>query len=286
MKHDDPDLSRARVYDDVADVYERVNAPLLFAEPARRLVDALDPAPGSRLLDIGCGTGEVSRAALESLGGNARVVAIDPALAMVLCARRSGIAGVVVGALPGLPFADASFDGALSAFVMSHVDDPEGAIGEIARVVRPGGGIGLSAWYPADDEVFREWARVIREFIDPARIEDAVRHVMPADSRFSKPGTLAALLAGAGLSDIASSEHTVECAMTCDEYAESREICATGRALRILLSPSKWMQMRVAVRDALQSRFPDGLCFARAFHVAVGTRPTHGQSSLERSRPG
>jgi ubiquinone/menaquinone biosynthesis C-methylase UbiE len=286
MKHDDPDLSRARVYDDVADVYERVNAPLLFGEPARRLVAAVDLAPGSHLLDIGCGTGAVSRAALESLGGNARVVAIDPALAMVLCARRSGIAGVVVGSLPGLPFADASFDGALSAFVMSHVDDPEDAIREIARVVRPGGRIGLSAWYPADDDVFREWARVIREFIDPTRIEDAVRHVMPADSRFSKPGTLAALLAGAGLGDVVSSEHTVECAMTYEEYAESREICATGRALRILLSPPEWTAMRAAVRDALQRRFPAGLRFTRAFHVAVGARPEARQSSLEHARPG
>lgn len=271
MTKNDPEYRKARVYDDVAEVYERVNAPRLFDEAARGLVEVLGPAPGARVLDAGCGTGAVSRAALAAVGGQARVVAMDPSLSMALAARRCGVSGVVLGSLPDLPFATATFDAALSGFVMSHVDDPDTAAREFARVVRPGGRVALSAWYPADDEVVREWNRVVHAFVPPERIEAGVREVMPADGRLSKPGAVARLLTDAGLAGVSEHDREVECVMTVDEYAASREICATGRLLRLVLSPPQFETLCAAVRDALSSRFSDPVRFTRRFHVGVGT---------------
>jgi SAM-dependent methyltransferase len=90
-----------------------------------------------RVLDIGCGDGQISR--LLAAEGSS-VVGIDPTWNQLAVARRrgGGAAYVRAGAAE-LPFADASFDAAVACLVFEHIDDLESAIAEVARVVRPGG---------------------------------------------------------------------------------------------------------------------------------------------------
>jgi SAM-dependent methyltransferase len=106
--------------------------------------------PGERVLDVGCGTGN---AALLAAQTGADVVGVDPAVRLLSVAReRAEAAGVSADFVPGtaesLPFPDASFDAALSVFGVIFAAEPERAIGEMLRVVRPGGRVLIAAWLP------------------------------------------------------------------------------------------------------------------------------------------
>ncbi|HEY1279739.1 MAG TPA: class I SAM-dependent methyltransferase [Acidimicrobiales bacterium] len=105
--------------------------------------------PGDRLLDLGCGFG---RHAFEAARRGARVVACDYAEAELKEVRNTFAAmaaaheveaadctGTVQGDATRLPFADGSFDRVIASEVLEHIPDDEAALGELARVLRPGG---------------------------------------------------------------------------------------------------------------------------------------------------
>lgn len=265
-------LFHARSYDDVAEFYERVNAPLMFDAPARALVEVAALRSGERMLDVGAGTGAVSRAAMAATGSPAGVVALDPAPAMLMAARRGGVANLVVGALPHLPFPDNAFDAVLSAFVLTHVDDADAAARDMARVLRPGGRAALSAWSPADDEYTRTWSDAVGEFAPREVLVDAAARVLPGEERFSQADGLARLLQACGFEPVQTGTHTLDFALTLDQMVSSREVCATGRALRALLSDREWNACRARVREVLGNKFPDGIRYQRDVHIAVGTK--------------
>ena len=90
-----------------------------------------------RILDIGTGEGQIARRAARA---GAEVVGIDPTLAQLRVAvSRGGQPRYARAAATGLPFADGSFDAVVVCLVFEHITEPEVAIAEIARVLRPGG---------------------------------------------------------------------------------------------------------------------------------------------------
>ena len=122
--------------------------------------DRLGLKAGDRLLDLGCGFG---RHAFEALRRGGRVVACDmafPELEQVVgtaeAMRSAGEIGPdllctsVNGDGTRLPFADNSFDRIIASEVMEHVPDDLAALGELTRVLRPGGTIAITipAWFP------------------------------------------------------------------------------------------------------------------------------------------
>jgi SAM-dependent methyltransferase len=131
-----------------ASCYDDDGNPLIALEgPA--MASWYGEVAGSRVLDIGCGTGRHTRALIES---GAAVIAADLTPAM-LARARANLAGHPVGwlrlALPGpLPFADATFELAVMGLVAEHVADLHGTLAEVARVLVPGGRCLLSALHP------------------------------------------------------------------------------------------------------------------------------------------
>jgi SAM-dependent methyltransferase len=90
----------------------------------------------SRVLEVGCGTGALAARCARELG--CEVVALDSSPEMVAATRARGV-DATVGDVQDLPFGDGSFDAALAAWMLYHVPDRDRAIGELARVLRPGG---------------------------------------------------------------------------------------------------------------------------------------------------
>ncbi|TML62562.1 MAG: class I SAM-dependent methyltransferase [Actinobacteria bacterium] len=98
--------------------------------------EAVAEAAPRRVLEVGCGPGELAARIQDDLG--AEVVAVDISPRMVELARGRGV-DARVGDVLDLPFAAAEFDCAVAAWMLYHVPDPDRALAELARVLRAGG---------------------------------------------------------------------------------------------------------------------------------------------------
>jgi ubiquinone/menaquinone biosynthesis C-methylase UbiE len=106
----------------------------------------LVPPPGRLTLDVGCGEGRLARD-LKQLGHN--VVAVDASPTLVLLAREADPElEVHVADAAALPFDDGAADLALAFMSLMDMDDMTGAVGEIARVLEPGGRLVVAVVHP------------------------------------------------------------------------------------------------------------------------------------------
>jgi SAM-dependent methyltransferase len=128
---------------------------------SERLLAFAGPVAGLRLLDAGCGGGGLAR---RFAAAGARVAGLDASAAM-LGRARSAAGAWVRGDARRLPFAAASFDLAACSLVLHYLHDPGRALGEIARVLRPGGRLVLADRVASSDPCLRadqdriEWLR-------------------------------------------------------------------------------------------------------------------------------
>lgn len=134
----------ARMFDAVADNYDRTNAVMTGGQERRwrRIVaDTLAISAGDRVLDLAAGTG-ASSASLQERG--ASVVACDFSQGMLAVGRRrQPTVRFVAGDALHLPFADAAFDAVTISFGLRNFVDVDGALNELARVTKPGGRIAI-----------------------------------------------------------------------------------------------------------------------------------------------
>jgi ubiquinone/menaquinone biosynthesis C-methylase UbiE len=120
----------ARQVDDFEDHIQRGDGRFAF------LMREAGPLAARRVLDAGCGRGALTRAMLTA-EPSALLTALDLSPAMLACLPLA--ARAVPGSLQSLPFPDASFDVAFAVESLEHAANPEGAVDELCRVVRPGG---------------------------------------------------------------------------------------------------------------------------------------------------
>jgi ubiquinone/menaquinone biosynthesis C-methylase UbiE len=130
-------------------LYDPLNRLLGVRRIHRRLLDRAGLRPGQRVLEIGCGTGNLLLAAKRAQP-EAAVVGLDPDLAALARAhrkaRRRGLAVQLDrGYADELPYADDSVDVVLSSFMLHHLPagEREQAMREVLRVLRPGGALHL-----------------------------------------------------------------------------------------------------------------------------------------------
>ena len=133
-----------RLFSTIADRYDLITILLSFGLDRRwkaRLAADADPRPGDRALDLACGTGDIS---FEIAERGARVIGLDITARMIEIARakrRIGRARAVflVGDMMSLPFPDGRFDVATVGYGIRNVPTIDIALGEIYRVLAPGG---------------------------------------------------------------------------------------------------------------------------------------------------
>lgn len=124
--------------------------------------------PGESILDVGCGTGQLTRAAKGKAGATAEVVGVDASAEMIAVARRKAQEeGCDIDFQPGLieklPFPDDTFDIVLSSLMVHHLPDDlkERGFTEVYRVLKPGGRLFVVDFEPPSHPLLRGFMSVL-----------------------------------------------------------------------------------------------------------------------------
>jgi ubiquinone/menaquinone biosynthesis C-methylase UbiE len=204
MNQPDPRARVIAIFDLVAAGYDDA-ALRFFPFCADRLIARLNPAPGTKLLDIASGTGVVALAAAQAVGAQGRVMAIDLAEAMLdRCQEKIvkfGIRNIDLHVMDAgaLDFRRDYFDYVVCSFGIFFLPDMSAALREWLRVLKPGGRVvfttfGKSAFQPMMELFIKRLQRY--GVLSP---DDAST---PAGMRLADPGRCHDLLSSAGLRQI------------------------------------------------------------------------------------
>ena len=153
----DQDFSAAFASPVAAETYDEVLVPRLFTPCATILLQKLGLRAGETLLDVACGTGIVVRLAAPMLGPGGQVIGRDLNEAMIEQARRHALppesASVVFGVSPAAPLdlEDASVDAVTCQQGLQFFPDPDAALAEMRRCLRPTGRVGIAVWFGIDE---------------------------------------------------------------------------------------------------------------------------------------
>jgi ubiquinone/menaquinone biosynthesis C-methylase UbiE len=136
-------VDMATDFDVFASCLTLIDSLPFFAECKRESYDLLAVKPGSTILEVGCGLGDDAAALAGRVRPGGSVVAVDGSQTMVDAARKrhGGVVGLSFETADAarLPYGEAAFDGCRIDRVLQHISEPAAAIGEMARVLRPGG---------------------------------------------------------------------------------------------------------------------------------------------------
>jgi SAM-dependent methyltransferase len=173
------------------------------------MIDALDPQPGQTLLELAAGTGDTGLLAAELVEPGGTLISSDFAPEMLQVAQRRaeelGVRNVrfkQIDADTSIDVEAASIDGVLCRWGYMLMADPENALRETRRVLRPGGRVALAAWAGADEN---PWSALPgRELVAHGLVEPPEPGV-PGQFAWARSGLIGELLEAAGFG-----EHHVE----------------------------------------------------------------------------
>jgi demethylmenaquinone methyltransferase/2-methoxy-6-polyprenyl-1,4-benzoquinol methylase len=200
------------MFDRVAPRYDRMNRVIslgLDQRWRRRAIAALDLSPGARVVDLACGTGDLSR---DLAGGGHAPVGIDMSAGMLAAAHAA--APLVRGDAEALPCRSASFDGIVCGFALRNFVSLSGVFAECARVLRTGGRVSLldaavpeSALLRAGNALwFRGAVPLLGRLL--SRDAEAYRYLPRSTAYLPSPDELLTQLGAAGFTDVARTTMT------------------------------------------------------------------------------
>ena len=222
---------------------------------AHWMVDRLAPQPGQTILELAAGRGDVGFLAAELLHPGGTLISSDGAEAMIEVAKRRaeqlGIDNVEFKPID-LEWIDAklaSVDGILCRFGYMHAVDPEHALREARRVLRPGGRIVIAVW---DLPEHNPWLAALPEQVAAMGLAEPREEGAPGAFALSAPGRLSELLQDAGFDDpVVEPIDLTFSAPTVDAWWET--LHATSSSMRPVLdrlSPADHYRLRDAVEAA------------------------------------
>jgi ubiquinone/menaquinone biosynthesis C-methylase UbiE len=227
----------------------------------------LDIAAGERVLDVGCGSGVVTREVARRVGSGGRVVGVDPSQALLAVARRlareAGVGEHVEfheGGVHRLPFPDGAFDVVVCVTVLSHVPAADAAIPELVRVLRPRGRLGVFD-LDTDMTTFTHPDRALTR-----RIVAAASDATAVNGWLSRQ--LPALLRRAGIVDVRARGFFPLETDVGSFYGQMAERCAEAAARTGAISEAE----RGAWVEAFRAQAHDGPIVAGRLHIFVWGR--------------
>jgi demethylmenaquinone methyltransferase/2-methoxy-6-polyprenyl-1,4-benzoquinol methylase len=199
----------ARMFDGVAERYDRMNAVMTFGRERRWravVAGALRVGPGDRVLDLAAGTA-ASSVTIAATGAD--VVPTDFSLGMLTVGRRRHPSlPLVAGDALRLPFGDGSFDAVTISFGLRNVADVDAALRELARVTRPGGRLAVLETSAPRRQPMRAGHRIYVERVLPrlaklvASNDEAYTYFAESVGAWPGPTELADRIAVAGWSAV------------------------------------------------------------------------------------
>jgi len=205
------------MFDRISRIYDGLNTVMtagLHHRWRRRAADLAQPRPGGRVLDVATGTGDLAFELAGRVAPRGEVVGIDFSEQMLEVARGKAAAralpaqvGFEWGNAMELDYPDDSFDAATVGFGVRNFADLDRGLGELARVVRPGGRVVIleatSPQRPPLSSFFSLWFdRVVPILGRVAGDADAYTYLPNSVRRFPGPDELAARMTGAGLTAV------------------------------------------------------------------------------------
>lgn len=139
--------NKGQISGSAAQIYEDFFVPALFAEPAAMLTELTEIRSGQSVLDVACGTGVFSRAALARVGpaGHVDGVDINEGMLAVASARAPGVRWRLCRA-EALPYGEGEFDAVICQFGLMFFEDRRAALAEMRRVARSQGVCAVAVW--------------------------------------------------------------------------------------------------------------------------------------------
>jgi SAM-dependent methyltransferase len=237
----------------------------------RRLLDAAAVQPGERVLDVGCGNGQVAR---ELAAAGAKAVGIDLSRPMLARARELSAGGpeFVEGDAQVHPFTDGEFDVVLSRFGAMFFADREAAFRNLARATAPGGRIVLVAWATLQEN---EWLREVRGSLALGRDLPAPPAGAPGPFGLADVDAATTVLRAAGYGDTTATLLTEDFVAGTDAEDAYAFIGTSGvvRGLLDGLSPEQQEQGRANLRASLEKHDTGrGVVYGSACWLFTGTR--------------
>lgn len=219
---------------------------------ARQFLHWLAAAPGSRWLDIGCGTGALSQTILE-VAVPAQVKGIDRSEDFIGYAQThvgDQRVSFTVGDAQAIPEPAGSYDAAVSGLMLNFLPQPEQALREMVRVVRPGGTVAAYVWDYAGK------MQLMRHFWDAAVALNPAASALDEARRFPlcQPEPLGKLFQGAGLLEV--EVRAIDIATDFQDFAEywSPFLGGQGPAPSYVMALSD--DQRAALRERIHATVP------------------------------
>ena len=232
-------------------------------------MDLLAPAPGERVLDIGCGCGHTTLALAERLGSTGQATGLDISRPMLEVGR----ARPVAKGLAAIAFREADaqqddlgqgqWDGVFSRFGVMFFSDPVAAFANLRRSLRPGGRLAFVCWRPfAENDWMRIPMMAALPLLSPPAPADPTA---PGPFAFADPERVMGILQGAGFTDLSIAPFDTRIGGSGLEQtvALTLKVGPLGSALRE--SPDLAQAVAAAVKAALEPyETPEGVLMPAA----------------------
>jgi ubiquinone/menaquinone biosynthesis C-methylase UbiE len=235
-----------------------------------QFLDWLAAPKGLHWVEVGCGNGAFTEELIAHTAP-AAVSAIDPSdgqLAFARTREAAKLAQFRLADAQALPFPDNSFDAAAMALVITFIPDPAKAVAEMARVVRPGGGVATYMWDTLGGGVPLKPIE--------AALKSMGKDYARASSAASKRETMQALWQDAGLQGVETTVIRIQVAFAnFDDFCES-SVVPIGPAGQVIskMSPAEMEQLKARLREQLPIAADGSIAYEAFANAVKGRVPT------------